>query len=104
MLEGMAAEPPSGFVERVRRGVSYRGGKALERADRAVRRAASSARVRPTYLVIGARKAGPWRRSSLPSSQNPAVLTARVKEVQYFTKYYARGEGWYRAQFPLRHA
>jgi Sulfotransferase domain len=100
MLESMAAEPPSGFVERVRRGVSYRGGKALERADRAVRRATSSARVRPTYLVIGAQKAGT---SSLHHylSQNPAVLTARVKEVQYFTKYYARGEGWYRAQFPL---
>jgi Sulfotransferase domain len=100
MLARMAAEPPSGIVERVRRGVSYRGGKALERADRAVRRATSSARVRPTYLVIGAQKAGT---SSLHHylSQNPAVLTARVKEVQYFTKYYARGEAWYRAQFPL---
>jgi Sulfotransferase domain len=100
MLARMAAEPPSGIVERVRRGLSYRGGKALERADRAVRRATSSARVRPTYLVIGAQKAGT---SSLHHylSQNPAVLTARVKEVQYFTKYYARGEAWYRAQFPL---
>ena len=100
MLARMAAEPPSRFVERVRRGVSYRGGKALERADRAMRRATTSARVRPTYLVIGAQKAGT---SSLHHylSQNPAVLTARVKEVQYFTKYYARGEGWYRAQFPL---
>ena len=100
MLARMAAEPPSGFVERVRRGVSYRGGKVLEQADRAMRRATSSARVPPTYLVIGAQKAGT---SSLHHylSQNPAVLTARVKEVQYFTKYYARGEGWYRAQFPL---
>jgi hypothetical protein len=100
MLEGMGAEPPSGFVQRVRRGVSYRAGKALGRADRAVRRATSSARTRPTYLVIGAQKAGT---TSLHHylSQNPAVLTARVKEVQYFTKYYARGEGWYRGQFPL---
>ena len=65
-----------------------------------MRRATSSARTRPTYLVIGAQKAGT---TSLHHylSQNPAVLTARVKEVQYFTKYYARGEGWYRGQFPL---
>ena len=100
MLERMAAEPLSGFVQRVRRGVSYRGDKARERADRALRRATSSARARPTYLVIGAQKAGT---SSLHHylSENPAVLTARVKEVQYFTKYYARGEAWYRAQFPL---
>ena len=100
MLERMAAEQPSGFVGRARRGVSYRGRKARARADRAARRATSSARLRPTYLVIGAQKAGT---SSLHHylSENPAVLTARVKEVQYFTKYYARGEGWYRAQFPL---
>jgi len=100
MLERMAADPPSGFVARVRRSVSHRGGKAFEQADRAARRATAAARVRPTYLVIGAQKAGT---SSLHHylSQNPAVLTARVKEVQYFTKYYARGERWYRAQFPL---
>jgi hypothetical protein len=56
--------------------------------------------MRPTYLVIGAQKAGT---SSLHHylSENPAVLTARVKEVQYFTRYYGRGERWYRAQFPL---
>jgi Sulfotransferase domain len=100
MLERMAAEPPSGFVARVRRAVSHRGGKAFEQADRAARRATVSARVRPTYLVIGAQKAGT---SSLHHylSDNPAVLTARVKEVQYFTRFYGRGEGWYRAQFPL---
>jgi hypothetical protein len=96
----MAAEQSSGFVQRVRRGASYRGERARARADRAARRATSSARVRPTYLVIGAQKAG-TSSLHLYLSENPAVLTARVKEVQYFTKYYARGEGWYRAQFPL---
>jgi Sulfotransferase domain len=100
MLEPMAAEPPSGFIDRTRRAVSYRGGRALERVDRIARRVTASARLRPNYLVIGAQKAGT---SSLHDYlyRHPAVLTARVKEVQYFTKYHARGEGWYRAQFPL---
>ena len=96
----MGPEPPTGFVERTRRGVLYRSGKALGRVERVGRRGTSWARLRPNYLVIGAQKAGT---SSLHQalSEHPAVLTARVKEVQYFTKYYARGEGWYRAQFPL---
>ncbi len=100
MLEPVAAEPSTGFLERVRRGVSYRAERTYAGADRTARRATSWGRLRPNYLVIGAQKAGT---SSLHQylAKHPAVLTARTKEVQYFTKYYARGEGWYRAQFPL---
>ena len=93
MLAGMASA-------RVRRSLSHKGGKALARLDRAGRRATAWARLRPTFLVIGAQKAGT---SSLHAylEEHPGVVTARVKEVQYFTKYYIRGDGWYRAQFPL---
>jgi Sulfotransferase domain len=100
MLGPMADPPPTGLVHRARHSVGYRGGEALERADRAGRRATASLRLRPNFLVIGAQKAGT---SSLHEYlvDHPAVLSARVKEVQYFTKYYGRGEGWYRAQFPL---
>jgi Sulfotransferase domain len=101
MLPPMAADQASiGFVERARRGLAYRGAKALDGGGRAARRATAPLRLRPTYLVVGAQKSGT---TSLHHylSEHPAVLTARIKEVQYFTKYHARGEGWYRAQFPL---
>jgi hypothetical protein len=96
----MVGHPPVELRERARRGLAYRWTKALERGDRAVRRGTARLRLRPTFLVIGAQKSGT---TSLHDylSKHPAVLTARVKEVQYFTKYYARGESWYRAQFPL---
>jgi hypothetical protein len=96
----MASEPTSGFGERVRRGLAYRGKRGLTSLDRAGRRATARWRLRPTFLILGAQKAGT---SSLHGylTEHPAVRTARAKEVQYFTKYYARGAGWYRAQFPL---
>jgi hypothetical protein len=57
-------------------------------------------RLRPTFLVIGAQKAGT---TSLHQylCEHPAVLCANVKEVSYFHRYYDRGEWWYRAHFPL---
>jgi hypothetical protein len=57
-------------------------------------------RLRPTFLLIGAQKAGT---TSLHRylSDHPAVLTASVKEVRYFNRFYARGDEWYRAHFPL---
>ncbi len=96
----MADHPPINLRERGRRGLAYRWTKTLERSGRAARRSTAGLRLRPTFLVIGAQKSGT---TSLHDylSRHPAVLTGRVKEVQYFTKYYARGERWYRAQFPL---
>ena len=51
--------------------------------------------------MIGAQKSGT---TSLRRylSQNPAVLCAEPKEIHYFDKEYARGDSWYRAQFPWR--
>jgi hypothetical protein len=74
--------------------------KAMQRVSRTARRATSRWRLRPTFLVLGAQKAGT---TSLHSylSEHPAVLSAALKEVQYFNLFYDRGESWYRAQFPL---
>jgi hypothetical protein len=96
----MADQPAIGFVERARRGLAYRRMKARERASRTTRRATSRWRLRPNFLILGAQKAGT---TSLHSylSEHPAVLSASMKEVQYFNKLYDRGESWYRAQFPL---
>ena len=74
--------------------------RAAELTRFGARRATYWARLRPTYLVIGAQRSGS---TSLDDhlSAHPAVLTAAVKEVQYFHRYYERGERWYRARFPL---
>jgi hypothetical protein len=64
------------------------------------RRATAAVRLRPDYLLIGAQKAGT---TSLHRylAEHPAILTASVKEVRYFNRFYERGESWYRAHFPL---
>jgi hypothetical protein len=56
--------------------------------------------LRPNYLLIGAQKAGTTSLHGYLAA-HPAVLTASIKEVQYFSKYYARGEDWYLSYFPL---
>jgi hypothetical protein len=64
------------------------------------RRLTAWARLRPTYLVIGAQKSGT---TSLHDylAEHPAVLSSAAKEVQYFHRYYKKGELWYRSRFPL---
>ena len=71
------------------------------RAHWVFRLATARLRLRPTFLILGAQKAGT---TSLHRylTEHPAVLRASPKEVRYFSTNYARGEGWYRAQFPLR--
>jgi hypothetical protein len=56
--------------------------------------------LRPTFLVIGAQKAGT---SSLYwyLREHPAILCASPKEVHYFDHAYQQGSGWYVAHFPL---
>ena len=78
-----------------------RGRRVAGRASWRFRRATASFRLRPTFLIIGAQKAGT---TSLHRylSENPAVFLASPKEVRYFHKNYERGDRWYRAQFPLR--
>jgi len=72
----------------------------VEAARWRARRATSSLRLRPSFLLIGAQKAGT---SSLHDylAEHPAVLCGVPKEIRYFNRFYVYGEGWYRAHFPL---
>ena len=56
----------------------------------------------PSFLIVGAQRAGT---SSLKRalSQHPAVVAPILyKEVHYFDLTYHRGVGWYRSRFPLQ--
>ena len=74
--------------------------RATELARFAGRRATYWARLRPTFLVIGAQRSGTTSLNDYLDA-HPSVLCAAVKEVQYFHRYYEKGERWYRARFPL---
>ena len=64
------------------------------------RQLTSNKRPVPDALVIGAQRCGT---SSLYRylGAHPDVAPALRKEVEYFTRYYDRGEAWYRAHFPI---
>lgn len=70
-------------------------------ARRLLNRATAPLRALPDFLIIGAMKAGT---TSLYRylGEHPRVRRATLKEIHYFDKEYARGEGWYRAFFPVR--
>lgn len=57
----------------------------------------------PDYLIIGAQRAGT---STLHEAlaASPDVYVSWVKETQYFSTKYAKGEVWYRGHFPLHGA
>jgi hypothetical protein len=59
-----------------------------------------SVRPLPSFLIIGAMRAGT---SSLYKylDTHPATAAALRKEIRYFTCEYERGEDWYRAHFPV---
>lgn len=65
------------------------------------RRLTAAARLRPTFLIIGAQKSGT---SALfrYMLEHPLVLPPLRKEVHYFDFCHHRGPGWYRAHFPPR--
>lgn len=60
----------------------------------------ASARPLPDALVIGAQRCGT---SSLYRylGGHPDVAPSLRKEVEYFTRFFDRGETWYRAHFPM---
>jgi hypothetical protein len=89
-----------GIGSRVRRATAYRLGRAGRNSRWVARRLTARARAHPNYLLLGAQKAGT---TSLHNylSDHPAVLSASVKEVRYFNRFYANGESWYLAHFPL---
>ncbi len=81
------------------------GTPALRRSVRSLtftaRRLTAQRRVLPDFLIIGAQKAGSTSLYAYLSA-HPQVLAAARKEVHFFDINYERGEGWYRAMFPLR--
>ena len=66
-----------------------------------LREATSSLRLEPTFVILGAQKAGT---STLfrPLARHPSVQAAATKEVHYFDLHFCRGPRWYAAHFPLR--
>lgn len=89
-----------GIGSRVRGAIAYRVGLADRSSRWVARRLTARARVRPNYLLLGAQKAGTTSLHNYLSG-HPAVLSASVKEVRYFNRFYANGESWYLAHFPL---
>lgn len=68
-----------------------------------LRRAAGPLRAfPPTFLIIGAQRAGTTSLFKF-LSERPDVVGATRREVHYFDVNHRRGMSWYRAQFPLVH-
>jgi sulfotransferase family protein len=66
----------------------------------AARRLIPGERMLPSFLIIGAQRAGTTSVHSY-LLQHPAVLPALAKEIRYFDVHYStRSFGWYRAHFP----
>ena len=79
-----------------RRGLS----EARYRAAVTARRVGAAERALPSFLIIGTQKGGT---TSLHAylAQHPDVGEPVIKEIQYFSLNYPRGEGWYRTHFPV---
>jgi hypothetical protein len=65
-----------------------------------LRRPTARLRTAPHFLIIGAQRSGT---TSLYRylAEHPAVAAPVRKEIQYFTLHHERGDGWYRAHFPV---
>lgn len=75
--------------------------RAIAKAPAArVRRATSSRRLLPSFIIIGAQRAGTTSLYEWICSQ-PGMTAAFKKEVHYFDLHYDRGEEWYRSHFRL---
>jgi Sulfotransferase domain len=80
-------------------------GAATKRAARAAVLTASlptsSARMLPSFLIVGAQRGGTTSMCRT-LSQHPAVFGSLLQqEVHYFDNAYGRGLGWYRCNFPF---
>jgi hypothetical protein len=62
-------------------------------------RTTARARPLPDFLIIGAQKAGTTALYAY-LRQHPGITGPSWKEVSYFDRHYARGEAWYRGNFP----
>ncbi len=72
--------------------------RAVRGTATALRRLNASRRPLPSFLILGAQKAGT---TSLHEylCEHPMVSSSTVKEVHYFDLAYGRGPAWYRAHF-----
>lgn len=64
-------------------------------------RATARARPLPDFLILGAQKAGTTALYAY-LRWHPTITGPSWKEVSYFDRHFARGEAWYRGQFPNR--
>lgn len=89
-------------------GVLRRARKSVRPAQRSLRHLTSQARMLPTFLIIGAQRAGTTSLAAYvgrhpdvkgPRSADPSLYW--VKELHFFDENYWRGTDWYRAFFPL---
>jgi hypothetical protein len=62
-------------------------------------KATAAVRPLPDFLVIGAQKAGTTALYAY-LRQHPGITGPSWKEVSFFDRHYARGEAWYRGNFP----
>lgn len=65
-----------------------------------LRRPMSDFRLLPDFLVIGAMRGGTSSLYKYLSGHREVIASLR-KETSYFSRHFYRGEGWYRAHFPL---
>jgi hypothetical protein len=70
-------------------------------ARRLWRLATAPVRTLPDFLIIGAQKCGTTFLYQL-LVQHPRVKSAFLKEVHYFDLNFAKGDNWYRSNFPLQ--
>jgi len=80
--------------------VSFKARRKLAFARLRVRTFTAGWRGLPDFLVIGVQRGGT---SSLYKylGQHPSVAPSLRKETEYFSRFYSKGESWYRAHFPL---
>jgi hypothetical protein len=71
----------------------------LAALNTAFRRASARGRVLPSFLVLGAQKAGTTSFFEL-IGQHPDVRAPRLKEVNFFDKDWSKGLEYYRSVFP----
>jgi hypothetical protein len=74
---------------------------AVRAARAGIRRSSSRLRPLPDFLLIGAQRCGTTSLYRYLAA-HPHVLPALDKEVHFLSRHWTRGEGWYRAHFPLR--
>ena len=76
-------------------------GRARAGLERRWRGATAPLRTLPDVVILGTQRGGTTSLFDWLAS-HPAVAPSTTKEVHYFDRFYAQGDRWYRAHFPLR--